>query len=67
MNTPAQPWLVPIRECVCFFAWAFGLFGNKVKWGKNIFTYETFRKLIADGRNVTPLGGDRVATSLGEK
>ncbi|MET1047510.1 MAG: bacteriohopanetetrol glucosamine biosynthesis glycosyltransferase HpnI, partial [Hyphomicrobium sp.] len=49
MNTPPQPWLVPIRERVCFFAWAFGLLGNKVKWGKNIFTYEAFRKLLPDG------------------
>jgi len=62
MNTQARPWLVPIRECVCFFAWAFGLFGNKVKWGKNIFTYEAFRKLIADGRNV-----GAIAATVGEK
>ncbi|HEY8127405.1 MAG TPA: bacteriohopanetetrol glucosamine biosynthesis glycosyltransferase HpnI [Hyphomicrobium sp.] len=67
MNTLPQPWLIPIRECVCFFAWAFGLFGNKVKWGKNIFTYEAFRKLIADGRKIGSAGHERVAATLGGK
>jgi ceramide glucosyltransferase len=67
MNSPPRPWLIPLRECVCFFAWAFGLFGNKVRWGKNIFTYEAFRKLIADGRNVGSNGHERQATSLGDK
>jgi ceramide glucosyltransferase len=67
MNTPPQPWLVPIRECVCFFAWTCGLFGNKVKWGKNIFTYEAFRKLIADGRKIGSAGPERVAATLGGK
>lgn len=67
MNTPAQPWLVPVRECVCFFAWAFGLFGNKVRWGKNIFTYEAFRKLIADGHNAASMSERRLAAPAGDK
>jgi ceramide glucosyltransferase len=33
VSTLAEPWLVPLRECVCALAWAGGLFGNSVKWG----------------------------------
>jgi ceramide glucosyltransferase len=44
--TPAEPWLVPIRECVCFFAWASGLFGNSVKWGQETFSIRAYRRLM---------------------
>jgi ceramide glucosyltransferase len=42
-----EPWLVPIRECVCFFAWAGGLFGNSVKWGQETFSIAAYRRLMA--------------------
>jgi ceramide glucosyltransferase len=45
--TPAAPWLIPLRECACFFAWAGGLFGNKIKWGQETFSISAYRKLMA--------------------
>jgi ceramide glucosyltransferase len=60
--TPAEPWLVPIRECVCFFAWAAGLFGNSIKWGQETFSIRAYRKLmtIDDSRDA---GRARAETS----
>ncbi len=43
----SEPWLVPLRDCVCFFAWAAGLFGNTVYWGKEAFSIKAYRKLMA--------------------
>lgn len=45
--TPAEPWLVPLRECVCFFAWGCGLFGNSIKWGQETFSISAYRQLMA--------------------
>ncbi|HVX36039.1 MAG TPA: bacteriohopanetetrol glucosamine biosynthesis glycosyltransferase HpnI [Hyphomicrobium sp.] len=45
--TPPEPWLVPLRECVCFFAWVAGMFGNDIKWGKETFSIRAYRKLMA--------------------
>lgn len=44
---PPEPWLVPLRECVCFFAWAAGMFGNNIKWGEETFSIKAYRKLMA--------------------
>jgi ceramide glucosyltransferase len=44
---PVEPWLIPVRDCVCFFAWAAGLFGNNVYWGKEAFSIRAYRKLMA--------------------
>jgi len=44
---PYEPWLVPLRDCVCFFAWAAGLFGNKVYWGNEAFSIKAYRKLMS--------------------
>lgn len=44
---PAQPWLVPVRECVCFIAWAGGLLGRNVRWGQETFSISAYRKLMA--------------------
>jgi ceramide glucosyltransferase len=54
--TPAAPWLVPLRECVCALAWAGGLFGNSVKWGQDTFSIEAYRRLMAldDKRGPSP-------------
>jgi ceramide glucosyltransferase len=43
------PWLVPLRDCMCFGAWAAGLFGNTIHWGSETFTIADFRKLMAAG------------------
>jgi ceramide glucosyltransferase len=48
---PAEPWLVPLRDCVCFFAWAGGLLGNNVYWGKEAFSIRAYRKLMAAEAN----------------
>jgi ceramide glucosyltransferase len=44
MATPPQPWLVPLRECVCFLAWAVSLVGNRTRWGQATFSISAFRK-----------------------
>jgi ceramide glucosyltransferase len=43
---PVAPWLVPLREWVCFFAWACGLFGNTIKWGQETFSIPAYRRLM---------------------
>jgi ceramide glucosyltransferase len=43
----SAPWLVPLRECVCFLAWAAGLFGNRVYWGSEAFSIKAYRRLMA--------------------
>jgi ceramide glucosyltransferase len=45
--TPPKPWLVPLRECICFLAWAGGLFGNSIKWGQETFSIPAYRRLMA--------------------
>jgi ceramide glucosyltransferase len=44
---PRQPWLIPLRDCVCFFAWAAGLLGNNVYWGNEAFGIKAYRKLMS--------------------
>jgi ceramide glucosyltransferase len=44
---PPQPWLVPIRECVCFLAWATSLVGNKVSWANSTFSISAFRRQLS--------------------
>jgi ceramide glucosyltransferase len=46
---PPQPWLVPLRECVCFLAWAVSLLGDRTRWGQTTFSISAFRKLMATG------------------
>jgi ceramide glucosyltransferase len=58
--TPPEPWLVPLRECVCFFAWVAGMFGNNIKWGKETFSIRAYRKLMA--AESAPLGGTASAS-----
>ncbi|HET6925657.1 MAG TPA: bacteriohopanetetrol glucosamine biosynthesis glycosyltransferase HpnI [Hyphomicrobiaceae bacterium] len=50
--TPAQPWLVPLRECVCFLAWAASLAGNKVSWASSTFSIAAFRRQLSVGSAV---------------
>ena len=47
ISTPPQPWAVPLRECVCFFAWLSSLFGSKIRWGDDTFSVWAFRKLLS--------------------
>ncbi len=49
MSDGASVWLVPVRECVCFAAWAGGLFGNTIRWGSETFTIKAFRALMRAG------------------
>jgi len=52
--TPPQPWLVPLRECVCFLAWATSLVGNKVSWANSTFSISAFRRQLSIA---SPLAG----------
>lgn len=47
ITAPPQPWLVPIRECVCFLAWATSLVGNKVSWANSTFSISAFRRQLS--------------------
>jgi ceramide glucosyltransferase len=51
VETPPQPWLVPLRECVCFLAWAVSLFGSRIRWGYETFSLSEFRKRMSTGSN----------------
>jgi ceramide glucosyltransferase len=54
-----EAWLVPLRECVCFLAWAVGLFGNSVYWGNEVFSIKAYRKLMAaEAGAAAKSGGD---------
>lgn len=41
-----EPWMVPVREAVCFFGWFAGLFGNRVQWGPSSFSIKEYRALM---------------------
>ena len=56
MSDGASVWLVPVRECVCFAAWAGGLFGNTIQWGSETFTINAFRELMRAGETAPKLG-----------
>ncbi|MBA2125472.1 hopanoid biosynthesis associated glycosyl transferase HpnI [Hyphomicrobium methylovorum] len=47
IDAPSEIWLVPLRECACFFAWAAGLFGNRIVWGSETFSIRAYRSLMA--------------------
>jgi ceramide glucosyltransferase len=60
---PAEPWLVPLRECACFFSWACGLFGNEIKWGQETFSISAYRKLMAAEESAGAVTSQFSATS----
>jgi ceramide glucosyltransferase len=62
----SEPWLVPLRECVCFLAWAAGLFGTRVYWGNEAFSIKAYRKLMAAeaGAAAKSGGGDENADKI---
>jgi ceramide glucosyltransferase len=64
ISGPIEPWLVPLRDCVCFFAWAAGLFGSHVYWGKEAFSIKGYRKLMAAEAAVVPNGGNDDADKI---
>jgi ceramide glucosyltransferase len=49
LATPPQPCLVPLREHVCFLAWAVSLVGDRTRWGQTTFSISAFRKLLRSG------------------
>jgi len=49
ITTPPQPWLVPLRECVCFLVWAASLVGDRIGWGNYAISISTFRGWMASG------------------
>lgn len=56
MSDGSSVWLVPVRECVCFAAWAGGLVGNTIHWGAETFTIQAFRELMRAGETAPRLG-----------
>jgi ceramide glucosyltransferase len=48
--TPAEPWMVPLRECACFWAWGCGLFGNSIRVGRSMFNIKDYRALMRRDR-----------------
>jgi len=64
MATHSQPWLVPLRECVCFLAWAVSLVGDKTRWGQTTFPISAFRQQMLHG-SASPAAAANSARSMG--
>jgi len=47
-DSPAVPWLVPLRECLCFAVWAASFCGSNIRWRHRDF-------LIGTGGLLLPL------------
>jgi ceramide glucosyltransferase len=58
ITTPAQPWLLPLRECLCFAVWMASFPSTKVRWRQHDF-------IIAPGGRLEPRAvGPTVASSV---
>ncbi len=56
--TPAQPWLLPVRECLCFGIWLASFWSSNVSWRQRDF-------VIASGGRLVPRAIASAATSGG--
>jgi ceramide glucosyltransferase len=57
-ETALRPWLVPIRECLCFAVWAASFLGNGIRWREQRFAIGrdgTLVPLAALGTAAVPL------------
>lgn len=43
---PPCPWLVPLRECLCFVVWVASFAGNNVRWRNRDFAIDAGGRLI---------------------
>jgi len=46
---PARPWLVPVREALCFVVWAASFWGRTVQWGGRKFSVGSDGRMWANG------------------
>ncbi len=46
---PARPWLVPVRDAVCFAVWAASFWGRTVQWGGRTFSVGSDGRMWANG------------------
>ncbi|MFN3076693.1 MAG: bacteriohopanetetrol glucosamine biosynthesis glycosyltransferase HpnI [Alphaproteobacteria bacterium] len=49
--SPFSPWLVPVRECLCFAVWAVSLLGQRVTWRGRVY------RITAEGRLIPTVRG----------
>jgi ceramide glucosyltransferase len=48
---PARPWLVPLRDLLCFATWAASFLGRTVEWGGREFSVSPDGRMWASGRH----------------
>lgn len=46
---PARPWLVPLRDALCFVVWAASFWGRTVRWRGRTFSVDSDGRLWANG------------------
>ncbi len=51
IREPACPWLVPLRDGLCFVVWVTSFCGRTVRWGEETFSVTTDGRLLAHGRS----------------
>jgi ceramide glucosyltransferase len=49
VTEPARPWLVPVREALCFGVWAASFWGRTVQWGGRKFSVSSDGRMWANG------------------
>jgi len=57
---PACPWLLPLRECLCFAVWAAGFLGSNIRWRHRRFAIGSGGELIP-----LPMPVPSAATGIG--
>jgi ceramide glucosyltransferase len=60
-DSPASPWLVPLRECLCFAVWAASFCGSNIRWRHRDFV------IVAGGRLLplpTPIASSAAGLGL---
>jgi ceramide glucosyltransferase len=51
IREPARPWLVPVRDVLCFIVWVASFFGRSVRWGEETFWVAADGRLRPRGRS----------------
>jgi len=57
---PACPWLLPLRECLCFTVWAASFLGSNIRWRHRRFAIGSGGELIP-----LPMPVPSAATGIG--
>jgi len=48
---PSRPWLVPVRDLLCFVIWLASFWGRTVQWGGRKFSVASDGRMWANGGN----------------